>query len=327
MDLGPSLDTVANVVNLSAQLKQQSELLTTQLREVTDKINKAEEASLQRIREAQTKLDNDMQRFERLQEEVDKRAQAAQDKIRLNIGGMLFCVAKETLLVPGSFFHAMLGSDRWKPDNDSEYFVDRDPILFPYVLTYLRTGAWKIGSLTREERKDLVEEADFYQLLTASLPIPFTFNPMKCGPDILLSNNYTTCTGPQNTVLSLEPLPPGTSSWKIRIDQFTSNPWTSIGIATPTVSLSGNFSLTAGGCGLYIDANNCRFQSAGVQTDVKETIGVATSGKIITIQVDLSKPSITFSCDGKTTNPFAIPFSGDIYAAISPASGCTFSFV
>ena len=206
MDVQPALDTVANLASLSEQMQQQSQRLVQQLNDVTSKINEAEAESMERIREAQQKLEEDLARFHKLTQEVDKRARAAQHKIRLNIGGQLFGVAKETLLVPDTFFHAMLGSDRWKPDDDGEYFVDRDPLLFPIILTFLRTSVWKIDNLSQQDRESLQEEIDFYQLMPVKKTIIPSFDPKKCGLDVVLSNNFTTCTGSSNTVLAKQPL-------------------------------------------------------------------------------------------------------------------------
>lgn len=49
-------------------------------------------------------------------------------KIKLNVGGKIFTTSKTTLLsVPGSYFHALLSSGKWLPDEDNEYFIDRSP--------------------------------------------------------------------------------------------------------------------------------------------------------------------------------------------------------
>lgn len=39
-----------------------------------------------------------------------------------------------------SFFYAMIGSRKWKPDDDGVYFVDRDPSYFHYFMEYMRSG-------------------------------------------------------------------------------------------------------------------------------------------------------------------------------------------
>eukprot|EP01118_Nematostelium_gracile_P005294 TRINITY_DN1661_c0_g1_i2.p1 TRINITY_DN1661_c0_g1~~TRINITY_DN1661_c0_g1_i2.p1 ORF type:complete len:176 (-),score=26.86 TRINITY_DN1661_c0_g1_i2:6-533(-) len=91
------------------------------------------------------------------------------DQINLNVGGVKFSTSKPTLTsVEGSYFHTMLSSDRWKPNDRGEYFIDRDPTHFPRILSYLRTGKLVFDGLDEDEAEMLNAELDYYRI---SLPI------------------------------------------------------------------------------------------------------------------------------------------------------------
>ena len=75
-----------------------------------------------------------------------------------NTGGQKFATSKTALLAhKGSLFEAMISNRQCKPDLDGSYvlsnilshmranriysyFIDRDPLLFPVIMEYVRTG-------------------------------------------------------------------------------------------------------------------------------------------------------------------------------------------
>jgi hypothetical protein len=60
-------------------------------------------------------------------------------RITLNVGGTRFFTSKATLLnEPNSYFHALLESGAFNPDEAGEYFIDRNPRLFEPILDYWR---------------------------------------------------------------------------------------------------------------------------------------------------------------------------------------------
>ena len=76
--------------------------------------------------------------------------------IVLNVGGVCFHTSIETLRTRDSFFNTLVTMD---PDK-SEFFIDRDPMYFRYVLNWLRG----VHILPEEESalKELEFEADFF---------------------------------------------------------------------------------------------------------------------------------------------------------------------
>jgi len=302
--------TVQQLNDLASKANKQSKILATQLSLVTQKILEMENSSLEKIRLAQQRLEMEVAQFEALKQEVEKRAANAQDKIRLNIGGMLFTVAKQTLLVPNSFFHAMLGSDRWKPDEDGEYFIDRDPTLFPRVLNYLRSSEWNIDGLSLREKELLKIELDFYQI-----DVPYSLyyscdSFVKFSQCISVTNRNRTITSitDKGTAVT-NPLPrSGTYTCVITINQFAkkSNPWTCVGIAEEGQVLStGLFVDQKNGSGLYIDKSVCNYRSSGITSSENLEIGPAHDNKVITVIVNMDRKTIQFaSSEKKNTGIF-----------------------
>jgi len=58
----------------------------------------------------------------------------------------------------------MLGSGNWLPDEDGEYFIDRNPIIFGRILDFLRTGELNCEGLDNYHKKVLDSDLDFYLL-------------------------------------------------------------------------------------------------------------------------------------------------------------------
>ena len=56
-----------------------------------------------------------------MEEEIAK----AGNRINLNVGGERFSTSKDTLVsMEGTYFYAMLSSDRWKPDGEGKEQVE-----------------------------------------------------------------------------------------------------------------------------------------------------------------------------------------------------------
>jgi len=79
------------------------------------------------------------------------------DVVYLNVGGVYFATLRSTLGNSESFFRGLVSTHR------TEYFVDRDPCVFRYVLNWMR------GCRTLPEESwaldELYVEADYYSLM------------------------------------------------------------------------------------------------------------------------------------------------------------------
>eukprot|EP01118_Nematostelium_gracile_P005841 TRINITY_DN1866_c1_g1_i1.p2 TRINITY_DN1866_c1_g1~~TRINITY_DN1866_c1_g1_i1.p2 ORF type:complete len:130 (-),score=21.90 TRINITY_DN1866_c1_g1_i1:522-911(-) len=79
----------------------------------------------------------------------------------LNVGGKRFSTSKSTLTsIEDTYFHAMLSSDKWKPNEDGEYFIDRNPKHFQRIIDYMKDGRL-FNDLNRQEKEEIVKETRY----------------------------------------------------------------------------------------------------------------------------------------------------------------------
>ncbi|RLO05325.1 hypothetical protein DYB28_010654 [Aphanomyces astaci] len=155
----------------------------------------------------------------RIQQNVDRHP----NLVTLNVGGTTFQTSKDTLLRgEGTYFHALLGSGRWKPDGDA-YFLDLDPLLFRRVLIFLRTGKlMSLDGLTSVESDEFSAILEYLKLdegVSAQM-IPVRWNRTVHGPKMKLSQDLRTIqmgsSGAQwQCTVAMEPL---MGTFQVRID-------------------------------------------------------------------------------------------------------------
>jgi len=88
------------------------------------------------------------------------------EQIILNVGGKLFTTSLSTLRsVSGTLFEKMfrIGANT-TTSADGNYFIDRDPTTFGYVLDYLRSGDLLIKSEDKNMRMQVLADAEYFQL-------------------------------------------------------------------------------------------------------------------------------------------------------------------
>jgi len=111
-------------------------------------------------------------RWHELNKVMEERSKKAKTKITLDVGGKKFSCAKSTLLrFEGTYFHAMLTSDHWQPDEDGSYFIDRNPKYFGLILDYLRTGEIDLQHLESHEITKVEKDFDYFQLKFPTPPL------------------------------------------------------------------------------------------------------------------------------------------------------------
>jgi hypothetical protein len=104
-----------------------------------------------------------------INDKMPKNSSNMDSKITLNIGGALFCTTLGTITSETRSFFSAMFSDQFntQPDRDGQYFIDRNPTLFPYIISYLRNPTME-PNLKKLERDDLmrefVDEIEFYQI-------------------------------------------------------------------------------------------------------------------------------------------------------------------
>lgn len=144
-----TLESVAK--KLCTGIQSHVECLQNQVAEISAK-NKRNAESVAADRAA---LENE--------KELMKDVHKFNEKIKLDVGGILFTASQATLCrVPDSMLavmfsgrHALIASD------DGSYFIDRDGTQFRHILNYLRSGAVSLPA-DPAAQEELAVEADYY---------------------------------------------------------------------------------------------------------------------------------------------------------------------
>ncbi|XP_015431011.1 PREDICTED: BTB/POZ domain-containing protein KCTD16 [Dufourea novaeangliae] len=99
------------------------------------------------------------------QQQPDQQQEAVPSVVELNVGGVFYTTALTTLTRESDSHLATLFSGKTPVEKDAKgrYFLDRDGVLFRYVLDFLRNQALVLPEGFREKER-LRQEANFYGL-------------------------------------------------------------------------------------------------------------------------------------------------------------------
>ena len=122
--------------------------------------------------------------------------------VRLNVGGTHFTATKRTLLGESdTYFSSLIGNDSWAPDEDGEFFIDRNPRFFQAILDYLRMAASGgqpeliVGRIPPEEWILLIDDIEYYMLgrlkhnLMGSSSTSWKLDSRSMGSNLVLSED------------------------------------------------------------------------------------------------------------------------------------------
>jgi hypothetical protein len=125
-----------------------------------------------RIEERLGVLHEAEERFAQMSAFMEKNAAVAKTKIVLDVGGKRHATSKATLLsIPNTYFHALLSSGKWEPDEDGCYFIDRNPKYFNVILDFLRTHEQPdLRNLPKDAIAKLKKDADYFQVPLELVP-------------------------------------------------------------------------------------------------------------------------------------------------------------
>jgi hypothetical protein len=127
----------------------------------------------QSLQEQAEEMENAKVRYVELQTKMNQARKNLKDKIRLNIGGTVFVTSLDTMtLEKNTFFSAMFSEEfHQQPDDDGEYYVDRDPTYFRIILNHLRGVDIKkaLSGLNQWEKSLVQQEVEFYQIESMKL--------------------------------------------------------------------------------------------------------------------------------------------------------------
>jgi len=249
-------------------------------------------------------------------------------KIKLDVGGKIFCTSIATLSKETSMLSAMFsGQFPLEPGEDGSFFIDRNPKCFGLVLDHLRNGGTEFSLLSQEKIEGLRVEADFYQI--PSLIQHFTVENEKIqwkptpnvqidGPKVTALSTRAACVAVQ----SMKPLPKNKPvEWTIRVN--VSGRHLSIGVVQDPYSGSGYLGNSTDGWCLNEDG---RTENSGkYQGDARALI----VGEQIKVKVHQSEGTIEWSSSqGEVGAGFSnLPIDKDLYPAVMVYAATSVSFV
>ena len=117
-------------------------------------------------------------------------AHGTNDKIHINVGGTLFCIKKDMIMRHPETMLGVMVSERWEKKNDSsstenngkeEYYIDRDPTRFKYILDFYRDGGvdGKIVIPLTISKPEMMKEIQYFALPLTDTDIDY--DPKELG--------------------------------------------------------------------------------------------------------------------------------------------------
>jgi len=123
------------------------------------KLESLEEELQKQLLDAEEKF----QKWMEIDKEVEELRKNQTDLVTLDIGGKKFQTKFDTLLsVKDTLFYKLVVSKR--VDFSLDFFIDRNPKFFKYILTYLRYQRVNLAKLTTVDLLELKEEVEYYEV-------------------------------------------------------------------------------------------------------------------------------------------------------------------
>ncbi|KAH9250866.1 hypothetical protein BASA81_011254 [Batrachochytrium salamandrivorans] len=223
----------------------------------------------------------------------------ASNPVKLNVGGSYFSTSVENLTREPDTFFAVMFSGRWdvkiNPKDDA-VFVDRSPLVFEFIIDYLRTGDIDLDDLSPKQLNALNKEADFYQIasLLELLRRP-TFSPEVKGTIQLSQGNlcakYVGNGRSWSYAISLPAFSPSLREMKVR---QIKGEQVRIGVAPKSILEAGK---EYSNCGWYVYTSDGSLYSQNGDSNkpFKQKI---QEGSVITVKLD-NEFNISFEVDGE----------------------------
>jgi WD40 repeat protein len=159
------------VQNFQQFIKQAQNEIENKLK---DEYQKKEQDLRKHFEQRERDLDHDEQNLEKRIEEYNTMKTRittiikGRSKIKLNIGGKIFITSIHNITSDKESMFSGMFSEEFhpQPDEDGEYFIDRNPGRFDIILEHLRGHDVKtlIAQLSNEERQTLQKDVDYYNV-------------------------------------------------------------------------------------------------------------------------------------------------------------------
>jgi hypothetical protein len=149
---------------MSETNKDMSEEIQNDLKNLLSKINN----EVDKFEKGKKEMIQKQQEFEEIKNKFEKVSSQAKSKIKLNVGGKIFTTSLSTLTMEKNTYFSSMFSEYFntQPDEDGEYFIDRNPEHFHLILDYLRnpTKEVNLNEMTKKQLDDFYFEVDFYSI-------------------------------------------------------------------------------------------------------------------------------------------------------------------
>jgi hypothetical protein len=149
---------LSDLTHIKDKMDEYSTLLNARIVTLTTQLSQAKSENTKRNRE-----------IEIINEKMSKISKDLENRIDLNIGGTIFSTTLSVLTCEKDTFFTAMFSDQFqtKPDEKGQYFIDRDPSLFKYIINYLRSS-FNEPDWYKLYNKGLLEkfedEVEYYQI-------------------------------------------------------------------------------------------------------------------------------------------------------------------
>mmetsp|Transcript_30348 Transcript_30348/g.42610 ORF Transcript_30348/g.42610 Transcript_30348/m.42610 type:complete len:311 (+) Transcript_30348:16-948(+) len=289
-----------NKESTAADLKNEYDRLATSML----KLNQRIEEKIKTLEEKET-------HWNKIQIELNNNLAKQKTKIKLDVGGKIFATSKSTLVsMEGTYFHALLGSGNWQPEEDGSYFIDRNPKHFDRILDYLRIGTLEWSGLDELGRKKLKQDLDYFQIPIPRDPVP-TWDPSIKGSSVVLSNDNKTATsslGNWQAVLGTTPV----HSMTYHVDTKASES-IMFGLAPKSGFQPNNTSIYSS-CGFYLYSDGCLYSQSGYSGN--RWGSAVQQGQTVKVVYDPNQQSVSFGVNGANPTLAYSNVTGELYPAI-----------
>lgn len=156
-------------------------------------------AERKKLEEERVQLEHEKEVW--LQAKSNLEASQLGECLSLNVGGTTFACSVDLLRkIPETYFSSLV-SGRWevKKQKDGSLFIDRDPTVFPLIMTFLRKYGTDFdhlkwySMLSKRELLLLKDEADFYMLPQILWYVLFTIRVLVNHLVIVLTLHFQSC--------------------------------------------------------------------------------------------------------------------------------------
>jgi hypothetical protein len=248
---------------MSETNKDMSEEIQNDLKNLLSKIKN----EVEKLEKEKKEMIQEKQEFQEIKKKLEKVSSQAKSKIKLNVGGKIFTTSLNTLTMEKNTYFSSMFSENFntQPDEDGEYFIDRNPEHFHLILDYLRnpTKEVNLNEMTKKELEDFYYEVDYYSIQSLKkIEIIPKFDVLAMGKELnsqRLSENKFRITKSGIAGWNANIIFTPCKKWKITMVQNCSNVMCGVVDQNSVIIDGSNYSST----GYYVHSNSTKYSCNG----------------------------------------------------------------